>query len=80
MGGIPYCAPMFTFIERTSNSCFYMIWIHNVLPPVVADPISASRNSGDMPEPPLVVFTDVAASPFRGCDRAGHAFEIGKVM
>lgn len=57
-----------------------MIWIHDVLPPVVEDPVPAPGGFGDVPEPPFVMFTGIAMAPLCSCDRADGTLEVGKVV
>ena len=44
------------------------------------DPIPASRGLGEMLEPPSVMFTSIAITPFGRGDHASDAFEVGEVF
>lgn len=57
-----------------------MFRIHDVLPPVIVDPIPAAGGFREMPEPPFVMFASIAIAPFRRGDHASGAFEIGEVF
>src|SRR5689334_6608566 len=57
-----------------------MIRIHNILPPVVEDSIFAPCGFGQMPEPPDVMFSDIAVPPIMCRDLSNITFEVWKVI
>ena len=58
----------------------HIVWIHNVLPPVVMDSVTAPGNFWKVVQPPFMMFADIAVTPICSCDLARDAFEMWKVV
>lgn len=50
-------------VRRGDLLCDYIIWIHNILPPVVMNPVSAPGGFREVVQPPLVMFTRIPMTP-----------------
>ena len=57
-----------------------MVWIQNILPPVVEDSIFAAGSFGHMLEPPDMMFANIPVTPFAGRDSSNLSFEVRKVF
>lgn len=58
----------------------HVIWIHNILPPVVMNAVDPPGSFRKMGEPPEVMLARVAIAPIAGSDLASHALEVGEVI
>ena len=72
--------PSRDLIKKMKILWFHMIRIHYILPPVVDDSIFAAGGLRQMPEPPDVMFADIAIPPVMGCDFSNISFEVWKVI
>lgn len=57
-----------------------VVGIHHILPPIMLDVVLASSHFGQMPEPPSVVFANIAITPLGRCHRTDLSFELGEVI
>ena len=53
---------------------------HNILPPVVMDPVPAASHAREVIEPPLVVRANFSTTPFSRADDAYIPFKVGEVQ
>src|SRR5829696_511713 len=75
------CNPHFmACVTARETSWLHMIWIHNILPPVMTDTVFTSVCFGQMPEPPFVVFTNIAIAPVGRGDSADLPLKIRKIF
>ena len=57
-----------------------MVWIQNILPPVVENSIFAAGGFGHMLKPPDMMFANIPVTPFAGRDSSNLSFEVWKVF
>src|SRR5258705_8327825 len=67
-------------IKWIRNLYLHMVWIQNILPPVVEDSIFAAGGFGQMLKPPDMMFADIPITPFAGRDSSNLSFEVWKVF
>src|SRR3989304_4011173 len=57
----------------------HLVWVYDVLPPIVDDSVKAAGHVREVFHPPLVMQADVAAAPFGRSDLADVTPEIREV-
>src|SRR3990172_1110969 len=57
----------------------HVIWVYNILPPIVVDPVPAARHAREVIEPPGMMLAHIAVPPFGSSDRAHVPLEIGEI-
>lgn len=57
-----------------------VIWVGQIVPPMMIDPVLLTYGPRNVSEPPLVVFPHIPIAPLFAVHLSDNAFEIGKVV